>query len=90
VQDAYCRVLERYKEELSRPLDEAATFLSSVRTQLSTLCGAAASLSGNSTHAHMLRHLLRRHRRRRAHASAGALLRLREAPVCVCEYSYQP
>ncbi|GJM94488.1 hypothetical protein PR202_ga11135 [Eleusine coracana subsp. coracana] len=41
--EAYCRVLERYKEELTRPFDEAATFLSSVRTQLSTLCGAAAS-----------------------------------------------
>jgi hypothetical protein len=40
-------VLERYKEELSRPFDEAASFLSSVRTQLSSLCGAAASLSGN-------------------------------------------
>jgi hypothetical protein len=39
------------------------------------------------------RFLLRRHCRRRAHASAGALLRLREvkeAPVCVCQYSYQP
>ncbi|PUZ63852.1 hypothetical protein GQ55_3G099900 [Panicum hallii var. hallii] len=46
--EAYCGVLERYKEELSRPFDEAASFLSSVRTQLSTLCGAAASLSGSS------------------------------------------
>ncbi|KAF8762727.1 hypothetical protein HU200_009264 [Digitaria exilis] len=43
--EAYCGVLERYKEELSRPFDEAASFLSSVRTQLTTLCGAA-SLSG--------------------------------------------
>ncbi|GJN36161.1 hypothetical protein PR202_gb25001 [Eleusine coracana subsp. coracana] len=51
--DAYCRVLERYKEELTRPFDEAATFLNSVRTQLSTLCGAAASsLSGNSHSQH--------------------------------------
>jgi hypothetical protein len=39
-------LLERYKEELSRPLDEAASFLSNVRTQLSSLCGGAASLSG--------------------------------------------
>ena len=46
-QDSYCRVLVRYKEELSRPFDEAASFLSSVRTQLSTLCGGAASLSGS-------------------------------------------
>ncbi|KAF8725765.1 hypothetical protein HU200_020317 [Digitaria exilis] len=43
--EAYCGVLERYKEELSRPFDEAASFLSSVRTQLTTLCGGA-SLSG--------------------------------------------
>ncbi|CAL5097146.1 unnamed protein product [Urochloa decumbens] len=44
--EAYCGVLERYKEELSRPFDEAASFLSSVRTQLSSLCGGgAASLS---------------------------------------------
>ena len=46
-QEAYCGVLEHYKEELSRPLDEAASFLSSIRTQLSTLCGGAASLSGS-------------------------------------------
>jgi len=46
-QEAYCGVLELYKEELSRPFDEAASFLSSVRTQLSTLCVGAASLSGN-------------------------------------------
>ncbi|PWZ16051.1 Homeobox protein knotted-1-like 1 [Zea mays] len=43
--ETYCRLLERYKEELSRPFDEAASFLSSVRTQLSSLCGGAASLS---------------------------------------------
>uniref|UniRef100_A0A0A9BTH0 Kn1 n=1 Tax=Arundo donax TaxID=35708 RepID=A0A0A9BTH0_ARUDO len=43
--EAYCRVLERYKEELSRPFDEAASFFSNVRTQLSTLCGGGASLS---------------------------------------------
>ena len=46
-QEAYCGVLELYKEELSRPFDEAASFLSSVRTQLSTLCVGAASLSGS-------------------------------------------
>jgi hypothetical protein len=41
-------VLERYKEELSRPFYEAASFLSSVRTQLSSLCGGAASLSAGN------------------------------------------
>ncbi|KAF3340532.1 homeobox protein knotted-1-like 1 [Carex littledalei] len=36
--DTYCRVLMRYKEELSKPFDEAASFLSSIETQLSNLC----------------------------------------------------
>lgn len=42
-QEAYCRVLVRYKEELSRPFDEAASFLSSIQTQLSNLCSGATS-----------------------------------------------
>jgi len=69
-------VLERYKEELSRPFDEAASFLSSVRTQLSSLCGGAASLSGNyyySAHMH-LSGLVRR--RRPGHAIAIADMHL--------------
>ncbi|BAB93157.1 knotted1-type homeobox protein OSH6 [Oryza sativa Japonica Group] len=41
--EAYCRVLVRYKEELSRPFDEAASFLSSIQTQLSNLCSGATS-----------------------------------------------
>ncbi|KAJ3676075.1 hypothetical protein LUZ60_003487 [Juncus effusus] len=36
--ESYCRVLVRYKEELSKPFDEAASFLSSIETQLSNLC----------------------------------------------------
>ncbi|KAL5996398.1 hypothetical protein ACLOJK_026476 [Asimina triloba] len=36
--DSYCEVLIRYKEELSKPFDEAATFLSSIEMQLSNLC----------------------------------------------------
>ncbi|KAK6915670.1 KNOX2 [Dillenia turbinata] len=36
--ESYCEVLRRYKEELSRPFDEATTFLSSIETQLSDLC----------------------------------------------------
>ncbi|XP_020085717.1 homeobox protein knotted-1-like 1 [Ananas comosus] len=36
--DSYCRVLVRYKEELSKPFDEAASFLSSIEMQLSNLC----------------------------------------------------
>ena len=57
-QDSYCRVLVRYKEELSRPFDEAASFLSSIQAQLSNLCSGGSSPaattathSGKETHA---------------------------------------
>ena len=57
-QDSYCRVLVRYKEELSRPFDEAASFLSSIQAQLSNLCSGGSSPaattathSGEETHA---------------------------------------
>ncbi|KAF8392649.1 hypothetical protein HHK36_022998 [Tetracentron sinense] len=36
--DSYCEILHRYKEELSKPFDEATTFLSNMKTQLSNLC----------------------------------------------------
>jgi hypothetical protein len=36
--ESYCEVLHRYKEELSKPFDEATTFLSSIESQLSSLC----------------------------------------------------
>ncbi|XP_006644109.1 homeobox protein knotted-1-like 1 [Oryza brachyantha] len=49
--EAYCRVLVRYKEELSRPFDEAASFLSSIQTQLSNLCsGGGSSPAATATH----------------------------------------
>uniref|UniRef100_A0A0E0C0Y5 Homeobox domain-containing protein n=1 Tax=Oryza meridionalis TaxID=40149 RepID=A0A0E0C0Y5_9ORYZ len=48
--EAYCRVLVRYKEELSRPFDEAASFLSSIQTQLSNLCSGATSPAATATH----------------------------------------
>ncbi|KAM0912890.1 hypothetical protein ACQ4PT_012503 [Festuca glaucescens] len=41
--DAYCRLLSRYKEELSRPFDDAASFLTTIRSQLTTLCGGGAT-----------------------------------------------
>ncbi|KAJ4802078.1 Homeobox protein knotted-1-like 1 [Rhynchospora pubera] len=50
--DSYCRVLRRYKEELSKPFDEAASFLSSIETQLSNLCSdnvVNGSTTSNST-----------------------------------------
>jgi hypothetical protein len=50
-QDAYCRVLVRYKEELSRPFDEAASFLSSIQEQLSNLCsGGSSPAATTATH----------------------------------------
>lgn len=36
--DSYCGVLHTYKEELSKPVDEATTFLCNIETQLSNLC----------------------------------------------------
>ncbi|XP_019188029.1 PREDICTED: homeobox protein knotted-1-like 1 isoform X1 [Ipomoea nil] len=36
--ESYCEVLYKYKEELSKPFDEAKTFLSSIESQLSNLC----------------------------------------------------
>ncbi|KAL0364855.1 UNVERIFIED_CONTAM: Homeobox protein knotted-1-like 1 [Sesamum angustifolium] len=35
---SYCEVLHKYKEELSKPFDEATSFLSSIESQLSDLC----------------------------------------------------
>ncbi|VAH01726.1 unnamed protein product [Triticum turgidum subsp. durum] len=40
---AYCRLLSRYKVELSRPLDEAASFLTTIRSQFKKLCGGGAT-----------------------------------------------
>lgn len=36
--ESFCEVLRRYKEELSRPFDEARNFLNNIETQLSDLC----------------------------------------------------
>lgn len=43
-------MLVRYKEELSRPFDEAASFLSSIQTQLSNLCSGGSSPAATATH----------------------------------------
>ncbi|KAK8994275.1 hypothetical protein V6N11_045371 [Hibiscus sabdariffa] len=36
--ESYCQILHRYKEELSKPFNEATTFLSNMESQLSNLC----------------------------------------------------
>uniref|UniRef100_A0ACD5TXY8 Uncharacterized protein n=1 Tax=Avena sativa TaxID=4498 RepID=A0ACD5TXY8_AVESA len=48
--DAYCRLLSRYKEELSRPFDDAASFLTTIRSQLTTLCGGGGGGGATSPH----------------------------------------
>ncbi|MQM05838.1 hypothetical protein Taro_038653 [Colocasia esculenta] len=47
--ESYCRALVRYKEELARPFDEAASFLSRMETQLRDLCKAAAGAVTSTT-----------------------------------------
>nr|ADK26524.1 HERMIT-like protein 3 [Petunia x hybrida] len=36
--ESYCAVLLKYKEELSKPFDEATTFLNNIESQLTNLC----------------------------------------------------
>ncbi|KAK4786611.1 hypothetical protein SAY86_010444 [Trapa natans] len=58
--ESYCEVLHRYKEELSRPFDEASIFLRDIQSQLSSLCwdntprtAATATLLGpGNSHSH--------------------------------------
>nr|AEX56217.1 knotted-like 2 protein [Dactylorhiza fuchsii] len=48
--DSYCRVLAWYKDELSKPFEEAASFLSSIETQFRSLCkpSAVSAISSSS------------------------------------------
>ncbi|XP_039021963.1 homeobox protein knotted-1-like 1 [Hibiscus syriacus] len=39
--ESYCEVLHRYRKELSKPFNEATTFLSNMESQLSNLCKGA-------------------------------------------------
>lgn len=50
MKEKYCDVLAKYKSDLERPFDEAATFLSKIEIQLRDLSTGAAirSLSGES------------------------------------------
>ncbi|KAJ8752407.1 hypothetical protein K2173_004043 [Erythroxylum novogranatense] len=43
--ESYCEVLHRYKEEISKPFNEATTFLSNIELQLSNLCKGALTTS---------------------------------------------
>ncbi|XP_027350847.1 homeobox protein knotted-1-like 10 [Abrus precatorius] len=47
--ETYCEVLHRYKEELSKPFNEATLFLGNMESQLSNLCqGTLAKSSDNN------------------------------------------
>ncbi|CAL9078676.1 unnamed protein product, partial [Musa textilis] len=51
--ESYCLALVRYKEDLSKPFDEAASFLNDIEMQLTNLCkatsaAATSTATGNS------------------------------------------
>ncbi|PKI76137.1 hypothetical protein CRG98_003498, partial [Punica granatum] len=53
--ESYCEVLHRYKEELSKPFDEATIFLKDIESQLNNLCrdNPTSTLLGSSnSHSH--------------------------------------
>ncbi|XP_051122596.1 homeobox protein knotted-1-like 6 [Andrographis paniculata] len=45
--ETYCDILVKYKSDLSRPFDEATSFLNKIEAQLSNLCNDAAGLSSD-------------------------------------------
>lgn len=45
--ETYCDMLVKYKSDLSRPFDEATTFLSKIETQLSNLCTDEGAVSSD-------------------------------------------
>jgi hypothetical protein len=45
VQEAYCNMLVKYREELTRPIDEAMEFLKRVEAQLDCIAGGGGSSS---------------------------------------------
>ncbi|TKY61568.1 Homeobox protein knotted- 1 [Spatholobus suberectus] len=46
--ETYCEVLHRYKEELSRPFNEATLFLGNMESQLSNLCNGTLTKSSDN------------------------------------------
>ncbi|XP_061361433.1 homeobox protein knotted-1-like 10 [Gastrolobium bilobum] len=45
--ESYCQVLHRYKEELSKPFNEATLFLCNIETQLNNLCSGTLRVSSD-------------------------------------------
>ncbi|KAG4907315.1 hypothetical protein JHK82_055978 [Glycine max] len=46
--ESYCEVLHRYKQELSKPFNEATLFLCSIESQLSNLCKGTQTMPLNN------------------------------------------
>lgn len=46
--ESYCEVLHKYKEELSKPFNEATLFLCNIETQLSNLCKGTLTMSSDN------------------------------------------
>ncbi|KAJ1417178.1 hypothetical protein SESBI_16872 [Sesbania bispinosa] len=46
--ESYCQVLHRYKEELSKPFNEASLFLANMESQLSNLCKGTLTKSSDN------------------------------------------
>lgn len=44
-QETYCDMLVKYKSDLTRPFDEATTFLNKIETQLTDLCSGSSLLT---------------------------------------------
>ncbi|CAN6550750.1 homeobox protein knotted-1-like 6 [Malus sylvestris] len=46
--ETYCDILVKYKSDLSRPFDEASSFLSKIETQLTNLCTSSSAHASSS------------------------------------------
>jgi uncharacterized protein YoxC len=54
IQEAYCNMLVKYKEELTRPIQEATEFLKRVESQLNSLTNGTALLLSTGKHRHYI------------------------------------
>ncbi|KAL1341407.1 hypothetical protein HN51_027883 [Arachis hypogaea] len=50
--ESYCNVLHKYKEELSKPFNEATLFLCNIESQLSNLCKGTLTISLDTNNNH--------------------------------------
>ncbi|CAA0822338.1 Homeobox protein knotted-1-like 6 [Striga hermonthica] len=48
--ESYCEALKKYKEEVSKPFDEATNFLSKIQSQLTDLCKQTLPSTAYSSH----------------------------------------